>query len=133
MPLVRIDMPVTTTAAQQQALSQAVHTSLVTHFNVPPDDKFQTLSPRREGELVCTPAFLGVAHSERVVFIQITCAPGRSVEQKRALYAEITKRIATTSTGISAADVIINLVESVRENWSFGEGLAHYALPESTV
>jgi 4-oxalocrotonate tautomerase len=132
MPLVRIDMPEATTAAQQQALSQAVHTALVTHFNVPLADKFHTLSPRRAGELVCTPAFLGVTHSDRVVFIQITCSPGRSVEQKRALYAEIASRIATTGTGISAADVIINLVESARENWSFGEGLAHYALPEST-
>jgi hypothetical protein len=30
--------------------------------------------------------------------------------------------------GTPAADVIINLVETVRENWSFGNGLAHYAL-----
>ena len=32
-------------------------------------------------------------------------------------------------TEISADDVIIHLVETVRENWSFGRGLAHYALP----
>lgn len=132
MPLVRIDMPATTTASQQQALSGAVHQSLVDHFNVPLADRFQTLSPRQPGELVCTPEFLGVAHSDRVVFVQITCAPGRSLEQKRALYATMAERIAS-STGFAAADVIINLVESSRENWSFGEGLAHYALADSRI
>ena len=132
MPLVRIDMPAATTAAQKQALSDAVHQSLVDHFNVPLADRFQTLSPRQPGELVCTPEFLGVAHSDRVVFVQITCAPGRSIEQKRALYAAIANRIAS-SARMTAADVIINLVESNRENWSFGEGLAHYALADSRI
>jgi 4-oxalocrotonate tautomerase len=130
MPLVRIDMPAHTTPTQQHALSEAVHASLVEHFKVPAADRFHTLSPRRPGELVCSPEFLGVAHSDRVVFVQITCSPGRSVEQKRGLYAAIAHRIACASSGISAADVIINLVESQRENWSFGEGLAHYALSE---
>lgn len=132
MPLVRIDMPAATTAAQQLALSSAVHQSLVDHFNVPPADKFQTLSPRQPGHLVCTPEYLGVTHSDRVVFVQITCASGRSVEQKRALYAALATRIAATA-GIAAADVIINLVESARENWSFGEGLAHYALVDPKI
>ncbi len=132
MPLVRIDMPAATTAAQQRALSDAVHQSLVDHFNVPLADKFQTLSARQPGQLVCTPEYLGVPHSDRVVFVQITCAPGRSVEQKRALYAAVASRIAA-STDIAAADVIINLVETARENWSFGEGLAHYALADSKI
>lgn len=132
MPLVRIDMPAATTAVQKHALSDAIHQSLVDHFNVPPTDRFQTLSSRQPGELVCAPEFLGVAHSDRVVFVQITCSPGRSIEQKRALYAAIANRIASSTT-IAAADVIINLVESSRENWSFGEGLAHYALADSRI
>lgn len=132
MPLVRIDMPAATTAAQQLALSDAVHQSLVDHFNVPLADKFQTLSGRQPGQLVCTPEYMGVTHSDRVVFVQISCAPGRSVEQKRALYAAVASRIAA-STDIAAADVIINLVETARENWSFGEGMAHYALADSKI
>ena len=132
MPLVRIDLPVTTPTVQRQALSEAVHQSLVDHFSVPPADKFQVLSPRQSGELICTPAFLDVTHTNQVVFVQITCAPGRSVEQKRALYAAVASRIDAT-TDFAAADVIINLVESNRENWSFGLGLAHYALPDPKI
>lgn len=126
MPLVRIDLPAATPAPQLAAVSDAVHHALVTTFNVPQADRFQTLTRRAADELVCTPEFLGVAHSAQVVFIQITCSPGRSLEMKRALYATVARDVAA-STGFAANDVIINLVETARENWSFGHGVAHYA------
>lgn len=126
MPLVRIDLPV---AAMKHAaaISDTVHQAMVQTFNVPPDDRFQTITPRAPGELVCTPEFLGVKHSDRVAFVQITCAPGRSLEQKKALYARIAADVALRGE-FEPGDVIINLMESARENWSFGNGLAQYAL-----
>lgn len=45
---------------------------------------------------------------------------------KRALYATIARQVAAT-TRFDADDVIINLVETARENWSFGQGVAQYA------
>jgi 4-oxalocrotonate tautomerase len=62
-----------------------------------------------------------------VVFIQISCSPGRSVEVKKALYAKIAADVAHSSS-FAANDVIINLLETSRENWSFGLGIAQYAL-----
>ena len=130
MPFVRIDLPAATPASQVAAVSDAVHSALVASFEVPVPDRFQTIHRRRPEDMVCSPEYLGVQHSSRVVFVQIFCAPGRSIEKKRALYAAIADAIAA-QTEFAAADVIIHLVETARENWSFGKGLAHYALPVS--
>jgi 4-oxalocrotonate tautomerase len=127
MPLVRIDLPASTSVAHIAAVSEAVHQAMVDTFNVPLADRFQTITRRAIDELVCTPEFLGVRHSAHVVLVQITCSPGRSLDAKKALYALMVQRIAGTS-GFAANNVIINLVETVRENWSFGNGIAHYAV-----
>jgi phenylpyruvate tautomerase PptA (4-oxalocrotonate tautomerase family) len=127
MPFVRIDLPSSTSTAQAAAASQAVHAALVAAFGVPPDDLFQVVSRRPAGEIVCSPRFLGIEHSDTVAFVQIDCAPGRTVGQKEALFAAIAAGVAA-GAGLRAQDVIVHLVETLRENWSFGNGVAQYAL-----
>lgn len=127
MPLVRISLPQQTTAADVAAVSSAVHQALVATFNVPEPDLFQAIHRHSPQELVCTPEFLGIAHSQHVVLVQISCSPGRSLDMKKALYAQISADIALASS-FKADDVIINLLETNRENWSFGRGVAQYAL-----
>jgi phenylpyruvate tautomerase PptA (4-oxalocrotonate tautomerase family) len=129
MPFVRIDLPAATPADEVAAVSSAVHESLVAVFNVPADDRFQVIGRRAPGELVCTPRYLGVEHGDQVVFVQVACAPGRTVGLKEALYERIAREVART-TSFAAADVIIHLVETARENWSFGNGVAHYAMQD---
>ncbi|HZY16923.1 MAG TPA: tautomerase family protein [Ramlibacter sp.] len=129
MPLVRIDIPASTSQREAAALSEAVHQALVEVFDVPADDRFHVIARRAPGELVCTPAYLGLTHGDRVAFVQITCSPGRSVGRKEALYARIAADVAR-DTEFRAEDVILNLVETARENWSFGAGIAHYALQD---
>jgi phenylpyruvate tautomerase PptA (4-oxalocrotonate tautomerase family) len=126
MPLVRIYLPDTTSDEECSAISQIVHQALVDTFNVPMPDRFQILTRRTPHELICSEEFLGVRHSAHVAFIQIFCAPGRSLEMKKALFSE-TARQASSQCSFSAADVIINLVETPRENWSFGNGLMQYS------
>ena len=89
MPLVRIDVPAATSAADRRAAADVVHDALVATFNVPPADRFQLIAEHRDGELICTSEYLGVPHSANVVFVQITCSEGRSVATKRALYERI--------------------------------------------
>jgi phenylpyruvate tautomerase PptA (4-oxalocrotonate tautomerase family) len=60
------------------------------------------------------------------VIIQITWNEGRTVEQKKALYKTIAQGL-TATPGIRPEDVLINLVEVKKENWSFGNGVAQYA------
>ena len=126
MPLVRIDVPAATSAADRRAAADVVHDALVATFNVPVADRFQLISDHRDGELICTPEYLGVPHSAQVVFVQITCSEGRSVATKKALYERIASELPKRSS-FAAEDVIINLVETRKENWSFGRGLAPYA------
>lgn len=127
MPLVRISHATGKPASFSAAVSRSVHDAMVETFNVPADDFFQILTGHEPGlELLAPASFLGIEHTKDVVFVQITCAEGRTLEQKRALYASIARRISEASS-IKASDVVINLVETKRENWSFGNGLAPFA------
>jgi len=122
MPLARISVYQETTAATLHAISETVYESMVKVANVPANDKFQILSRHAKGELVYPEqGFLGVTYSDNIVFIQITWNEGRSTEVKKAFYRAIAEGI-HSKTGLRKEDIIINLVEVKRENWSFGNG-----------
>ncbi|MBB5370652.1 MULTISPECIES: tautomerase family protein [unclassified Janthinobacterium] len=122
MPLARISVSQETTAEALRAISDTVYESMVTVANVPANDKFQILSRHAKGELVYPEqGFLGVNYSDNIVFIQITWNEGRSTEVKKAFYRAIADGI-QAKTGLRKEDIIINLVEVQRENWSFGNG-----------
>lgn len=132
MPLVRISLAQGKSAVVKQHISDAVHQALVKTFNVPADDRFQVISEHPAGDFICAPEYLGIRHTGDAVFIQIVCNEGRNLEMKQALYRHIADGIAERA-GISRADVIINLLETKKENWSFGNGIAQYALPGAAV
>jgi len=95
-------------------------------MNVPVDDLFQIITDHDSAQIVYAPEYLGIHHSDAIVIIQITLNAGRTVEQKRALYARIADLLAA-DPGLPRSDVIVNLVEVAKENWSFGNGIAQYA------
>jgi 4-oxalocrotonate tautomerase len=129
MPLVRIAHVEGKPPAFAAELSQGVHRAMVETFNVPPDDCFQILTDHAATSGLIGPAsFLGIGHTPDLIMIQITCAEGRSVAQKKALYGAIVENLAA-APGVRREDVIINLVETSRENWSFGKGEAPFASP----
>jgi hypothetical protein len=70
--------------------------------------------------------YLGIERSDDLVLIQLTVSNTRTVEQKKALFAAIVKKLGD-NPGLRPQDVFINLVEVAKENWSFGHGLAQYA------
>jgi 4-oxalocrotonate tautomerase len=127
MPLVRISHVEGKPSTLAMALSQGVHQAMVETFNVPQDDYFQIVTDHAAATGVIGPtSFLGIDHTPDLVMIQITCADGRSVEQKKALYGAIVDNLAK-APGVRRGDIIINLVETKRENWSFGNGQAPFA------
>ncbi len=126
MPLIRIAVPRGTPGDVKQQLSHAVHSSLVSTFNVPEQDKFHLFDELSPENMVVTPEYLGIRYSAKFVVVQITANEGRTLEMKKALYHNIAGKIAET-TDIPASDVFINLVEVKKENWSFGNGIAQYA------
>jgi phenylpyruvate tautomerase PptA (4-oxalocrotonate tautomerase family) len=57
--------------------------------------------------------------------LQVTVTNTRTVEQKQALYARIVELLGK-NPGIRPQDVMINLIDVGKENWSFGNGIAQY-------
>ena len=126
MPLVRIDLRVGHSPAVRQALGDAVHQAMVETIGVPPDDRFQVITEHPPEGVVYDPAYLGIRRSDGVVFVQITLNAGRTVEQKRALYARMAELVSARAE-VRPADLVVSLVEVPRDNWSFGDGVAQYA------
>ena len=127
MPYVQISHNADKSDDYVSALSEGVHIALVDAFGIPVEDYFQVLSGHVPQKGIRHPkSFLGIDHGDEMVFVQITAAEGRSTEQKKALFKAIVDQLAK-NPGVSPADVMINLVETKRENWSFGNGQAPFA------
>jgi 4-oxalocrotonate tautomerase len=125
MPLVRIAVREGTTPEYRRAIADGVHRALVEAMQVPADDRFQIVTEHPASGLIYSPKYLGIEHSDRVVFVQITLSTGRKPPQKRAFFRRL-KEILAESPGVPPQDLIINLVEVAWENWSFGNGEAQY-------
>lgn len=126
MPLVRVSVREGLSSEYRAAVGDAVHRAMIDTINVPADDRFQIFTEHRPGGLVFDPGYLGIARTEGFLVIQITLNAGRTLDQKRALYAKIAANLAE-NPGIRPEDVLVNLVEVSKENWSFGKGEASYA------
>jgi phenylpyruvate tautomerase PptA (4-oxalocrotonate tautomerase family) len=68
----------------------------------------------------------GVRRSEDVVYIQITVFDTRTAQQKKALFRR-TAELLGESPGIQPENVFVNILESAKENWSVGHGVAQFA------
>jgi phenylpyruvate tautomerase PptA (4-oxalocrotonate tautomerase family) len=126
MPLVRIALRRGNSPAQLAALRHGIYQAMRETFDVPENDRFILVSQHDDAEFDCDPNYLGIARSDGLVIVQITCNQGRTVAQKQALYRSITEKL-SADPGLRPADVFINLVEVTKENWSFGNGIAQYA------
>ena len=127
MPLVRIDLIQGQHAEPRiAAIGQAVQDTLVETMNVPGRDRFQVITEHPRNRLIYNASYLGVERSDGIVIVQVFLSKGRTTEQKQAFYAGVARRMA--SAGVRPEDVAISLVETTREDWSFGNGIAQYVV-----
>jgi 4-oxalocrotonate tautomerase len=126
MPLVKIHLRRGKSDEYRRSVADAVHEALVTQANVPVDDRFQLIFEHDGGFVIAHPSYGGVSRSDDLILVEITLNAGRSVEVKKNLYADITARLGRDAD-VRPDDVVINLVEVTKENWSFGKGKATYA------
>jgi 4-oxalocrotonate tautomerase len=124
MPFVRIDLRRGKSAAYRQEIGRVVYEALLA-VGVPQNDRFQVISEHEATDFVFDPDYLGVHRTDDLVMIQIAWNEGRTLEQKQTLYKAIAEGLAATP-GLRPEDVLINLVEVKKENWSFGNGVAQY-------
>jgi 4-oxalocrotonate tautomerase len=81
----------------------------------PEYDRFQVITDHLVDGLVYDPSYLGVDHTDDVVFIKITLNVGRTVERKKALDARIAELLAK-KPGLRPEDVFTNLVQCGKED-----------------
>jgi phenylpyruvate tautomerase PptA (4-oxalocrotonate tautomerase family) len=126
MPFVRIDLIRGKSIQYRKTLGDIVYKAMIEVINVPKDDKFQVITEHAPEELNFAESYLGNRYSNHVIFIQITLNSGRSIDLKKAFYKRIVDDL-HAQLKIRPEDVVINLVEVAKENWSFGGGIAQYA------
>lgn len=126
MPLTFIAMRAGQSDAYRQAIFDGLYRAMRETFSVPDDDQFMTITEHDPANFRYGATYGGIDRSSNVIFVQISAMNTRTVEQKKALYRLIVELLGE-DPGIRPEDILINLVEGARENWSLGRGLAQYA------
>jgi 4-oxalocrotonate tautomerase len=126
VPLARIDLPPGKGPAYRSAVGDTVYQAMISVLNVPKDDRFQVIVEHGPGALVIDSDYLGIHRTADAIIIQITLNEGRTLEAKKAFYKTVVDGL-HQQVGLRREDVMINLVEVKKENWSFGNGEAQYA------
>ncbi|HEY2091512.1 MAG TPA: tautomerase family protein [Thermoanaerobaculia bacterium] len=125
MPLVKIHLRKGKSPEYIRAVADGVHAALAAHANVPADDRFQLIHEYGADDIIAHPSYAGVTRTADLIVVEITLNAGRTLEIKKELYAGIARRL-EEDPGVRPDDVLVNLVEVAKENWSFGRGLATY-------
>ncbi len=126
MPLVRISFIKGKPAGFGGKIGDIVYQSMVDTINVPKNDNFQIITEHDRESLIYDSGYLGIPRTDGIIMIQVTLNEGRTVEAKKAFFKTVAERL-NSALKIRKEDILINLVEVKKENWSFGNGVAQYA------
>jgi 4-oxalocrotonate tautomerase len=126
MPFARIDLSENTPPERIKIVSEAIYRAMVEVADVPLHDKFQTVTRHATDEIIYPKeGYLGLTYTNDLILIQITWVSGRSIEVKKAFYKRIADEIHERA-GVRKEDIFITLVDTAREDWSFGNGEMQY-------
>ena len=126
MPLTRVSLLKGKPPKYRKAILDGLYQATRESFGVPEDDRFMLIEEYDKSNFDYGKNYLGIGRDDDLVIIQITVNNTRGVEQKKALFARITELLAK-NPGIRPENILINLLEVPKENWSFGNGVAQYA------
>ena len=96
---------------RRQALSDAIHDSVVEALQFPPDKRFHRFISLEREEFV-HPA----DRTDDYIIIEISMFEGRTTETKKELIRLLFSKI-TDRTGISPTDIEITIFETPKVNW----------------
>jgi phenylpyruvate tautomerase PptA (4-oxalocrotonate tautomerase family) len=126
MPIARIDLLKGKGNAYRKEGGRVVHEATLS-VRIQNGDRFQVVSEHDPEECPFDSGYLGIHRSEYLVIVQITSNEGRTSQQKKTLFGAIADDV-HAAVGLLHEDVLINLIEVKKETWSFGNGIAQYAL-----
>jgi hypothetical protein len=114
VPHIHIDMH-RSRRPQMEAISAALHTSLVDGLNMPANDLFQIFTLHDDGELVFSRTF-PEAERDDIIYIEVLASEGYSPDTKNAMYAAMVEN--TTALGIRQDTLLVSIIEiNGRANW----------------
>jgi phenylpyruvate tautomerase PptA (4-oxalocrotonate tautomerase family) len=128
MPLVHIDLVEGRSDEQLAALAETVYEVEREVFAAPEDDRYIIITEHKPGRMFLGSTGLGYRRSSEAMVIQIT-EQNRNRDQKEALYRSLTERLRDT-IGLRPEDLIVSVVASKLEDWSFGLGRAQFLTGE---
>lgn len=124
MPISHISLRAGKPDAYRQAICDSLYRAMREALNVPEDDQFMTITEHSAANFRYGAAF-DVARSDDLIYIRITVFDTRTSEQKKALYRRLVELLGE-SPGVRPEDIFVNIIESAKENWSVGHGVAQF-------
>jgi 4-oxalocrotonate tautomerase len=127
VPVTRIAIREGKSSEYKQALMDEIYEAMRETVGIKDGDRFMAITEHGEDEFAYG-SFLGIDRSDDLVQVQVFWAPGKAVEAKLSMYRRIVERLGD-NPGIRPADVLICVVETAAENWSFGNGETQFYQP----
>lgn len=126
MPLTSIHIRRGKPPEYHEALIEQTYQAMHEALGTPEGDKFSTITEHDASCFNNSGNHGGIERSDDTVIIQITILAGRTVDQKKALYAALAERLGK-DPGVRKEDIFVNLLECAKEDFSLGNGIAQYA------
>ncbi len=128
MPLLRFDLIEGRTDAEMKALLDAAHRAMLAAFEVPERDRYQIVHEHKPTRMIVEDTGLSIPRTDKVVFLQVTSRP-RKRKQKEAFYRLLCEEL-EKACDIAPSDVVVSIVETGDEDWSFGLGRGQFLTGE---
>jgi phenylpyruvate tautomerase PptA (4-oxalocrotonate tautomerase family) len=131
MPIVYIDLIRGRSRDQIRTLLDSTQTAMLEAFKDPPRmperDRYQVVTEHSPDEMIIQDHGLGIERSDNIVVMHMISRRGkRSPAQKEKFY-ELLARYLKRDCGLDPADLVVSIVESENEDYSFGYGRAQFA------
>lgn len=126
MPFVRISLLKGKSPEYLRALSDGIHRALVETFDVPPADRFHEIQQHEPGELIFDRNYLAGPRSDGFVLFAIRAGRPRTTEMRKAFFKRAAELLGEAPR-LRKEDIMITIVSSQPDEWSFGDGLAQMA------
>ena len=127
MPVTRIAIREGKTSEYKRALMDETYEAMRETVAIKDGDRFMAVTEHGKDEFAYGP-FLGIDRSDDLVQIQVFWAPGKTAGAKLAMYKRIVARLGA-NPGVRPEDVMISVVETAADNWSFGNGETQFYQP----
>lgn len=128
MPLIHAYLKEGKSAEYLKGVSDGLHEALIETWQIPELDRFQVWHEMKKDNLQIDKKMWGVNRSEDVIVFHIFTSP-RTPDQKFALYERLPQIL--KEKGLRPEDVFVSISTNTREDWSFGNGIAHLMVQQS--